>query len=302
MGVKVEDHAIALGIGELDPFRLRELRAEIRGEPVPTPASKGVEEGLPARPPVLCAGCGHRGVFYALNKLKATVTGDIGCYTLGMSKPLEAMDTCVCMGASIGDAHGFEKAGHRGRVAAVIGDSTFFHSGITGLLNIVYNRGASTVIVLDNRSTAMTGHQEHPGTGLTLMGEETRQISVEQIARGVGVERVRTVDPYDLEELERVLTKELDAPEPSVVVASHPCLIGARTAVYRQFAIDIAACRACRACLKLGCPAIELGDPDPDRPKRRKVKINRVLCAGCGMCCQVCKHGAVREVALESAG
>ncbi len=166
MGVKVEDHA---------------TQAAHRGaEPLPAQAAPGgdrrragaghrqqrsVAEGLPARPPVLCAGCGHRGVFYALNKLKATVTGDIGCYSLGMFKPLDAMDTIVCMGASIGNAHGFEKAGDKRRVAAVLGDSTFFHSGITGLLNIVYNRGASTVIVLDNRTTAMTGHQDHPGTG-----------------------------------------------------------------------------------------------------------------------------------------
>jgi indolepyruvate ferredoxin oxidoreductase alpha subunit len=296
MGVKVEDHTTRLSIGELNPFRLGQLRAEITGEPAPAITSREVGEGLPARPPVLCAGCGHRGVFYALNKLKVTVTGDIGCYTLAMSKPLEAMDSCICMGASIGDAHGFEKAGHKGRVAAVIGDSTFFHSGITGLLNIVYNRGASTVIVLDNRTTAMTGHQDHPGTGRTLMGEEAKEVSVEQVARGVGVKRVRTVDSYDLEEVERILAEELDAPEPSVVVAQRPCIIGARKTVTRQFCVDADACRACRACLKLGCPAIELGDPLPDRPKMRRVKINRVLCAGCGMCCQVCQHGAIAEV------
>jgi indolepyruvate ferredoxin oxidoreductase alpha subunit len=301
MGVKVEDHAAKLNIGELNPLRLRQLRAEVTGEPAPTIVSRGAGEGLPARPPVLCAGCGHRGVFYALNKLKVTVTGDIGCYTLAMSKPLEAMDSCVCMGASIGDAHGFEKAGHKGRVAAVIGDSTFFHSGITGLLNIVYNRGASTVIVLDNRTTAMTGHQDHPGTGRTLMGEKATEVSVEQVARGVGVKRVRTVDSYHLEEVERVLAEELDAPEPSVVVAQRPCIIGARRAVTRQFSANADACRACRACLKLGCPAIELGDPLPDRPKMRRVKINRVLCTGCGMCCQVCQHGAIAEVELERA-
>jgi indolepyruvate ferredoxin oxidoreductase alpha subunit len=205
------------------------------------------------------------------------------------------------MGASIGDAHGFEKAGHRGRVAAVIGDSTFFHSGITGLLNIVYNRGTSTVIVLDNRTTAMTGHQDHPGTGRTLMGQATQEISIEQVARGVGVERVRTVQSYDLDDVERVLAEELDAPEPSVVVARQPCLISARAAIRRQFAVGAEACRACRACLRLGCPAIELGDPLPGKPKQRRVKINRVLCAGCGMCCQVCTHGAISEVVLETA-
>ena len=300
MGVKVEEHATKLNVGELSPMRLKQLRAEITGEPAPAIPSRGVGEGLPARPPVLCAGCGHRGVFYALSKLEATVTGDIGCYTLAMSKPLDAMDSCICMGASIGDAHGFEKAGHKGRVAAVIGDSTFFHSGITGLLNIVYNRGASTVIVLDNRTTAMTGHQDHPGTGRTLMGEETREVSVEQIARGVGVERVRTVDAYDLEAVERVLAEELDAPEPSVVVARQPCVIGARRAVQRQFVVEADACRACRACLRLGCPAIELGDPIPGKSRSRRARINRLLCVGCGMCCQVCKHGAISEVALEA--
>jgi len=300
MGVRVEEHATSFSIGESSPSRLKQLRAEITGEPAPVMVSSRAGEGLPARPPVLCAGCGHRGVFYALSKLKATVTGDIGCYTLAMSRPLEAMDSCICMGASIGDAHGFEKAGHKGRVAAVIGDSTFFHSGITGLLNIVYNRGASTVIVLDNRTTAMTGHQDHPGTGRTLMGQATQEISIEQVARGVGVERVRTVQSYDLDEVERVLAEELDSPEPSVVVAKQPCLISARVAIRRQFAVGADACRACRACLRLGCPAIELGDPLPGKPKLRRVKINRVLCAGCGMCCQVCKHGAITEVALET--
>jgi indolepyruvate ferredoxin oxidoreductase alpha subunit len=301
MGITVEDHAVGLHIGELSPSRLGQLRAEILGQPAPIIVGRGGGEGLPARPPVLCAGCGHRGVFYVLNKLKVTVTGDIGCYTLAMLKPLEAMDSCICMGASIGDAHGFEKAGHRGRVAAVIGDSTFFHSGITGLLNIVYNRGTSTVIVLDNRTTAMTGHQDHPGTGRTLMGQATQEISIEQVARGVGVERVRTVQSYDLDEVERVLAEELDAPEPSVVVARQPCLISARAAIRRQFAVGAEACRACRACLRLGCPAIELGDPLPGKPKQRRVKINRVLCAGCGMCCQVCTHGAISEVVLETA-
>lgn len=299
LGVRVEEHAVKLHIGELSPFRLRQLRAEIYREPAPAVPSKGVAEGLPARPPVLCAGCSHRGVFYALNRLKATVTGDIGCYTLGMFKPLEAMDSCVCMGASIGNAMGFEKAGASQRVAAVIGDSTFFHSGLTGLLNVVYNRAASTIIVLDNRTTAMTGHQDHPGTGRTLMGEPAREITIEQVARGLGVERVRVIDPYDLAETERVLAEELDAPEPSVVVAQHVCITGARLGTARQFTVDFAACRGCRLCLKLGCPALELGEADPAKPKLRKVRINPMLCAGCGMCAQVCQHGAIAEVAPD---
>ena len=296
MGLKVRSHKVPLNIGELNPFRLRQLRAEIHGDAAPRVRSRGASGGLPSRPPVLCAGCGHRSVFYALNRLKATVTGDIGCYSLGAFKPLDAMDTIVCMGASIGNAFGLEKAGYQGRVAAVIGDSTFFHSGITGLLNIVYNRGASTVIVLDNRTTAMTGHQDHPGTGRTLMGEPTKEITVEQIARGVGVERVHVVDCYDLAEVERVLAEELDSPEPSVVVATRPCVTGARLVVERHFEIDFAACRGCRACLKLGCPALELGDADPAKPRLRKVRINPVLCAGCGMCSQVCVYYAVKGV------
>ncbi|HEY3298358.1 MAG TPA: indolepyruvate ferredoxin oxidoreductase subunit alpha [Armatimonadota bacterium] len=299
LGIKVQDKDEGLHIGELNPVRLKKLRAEIMGEPVPVIATKGAAEGLPARPPVLCAGCGHRSVFYALNRLKATVTGDIGCYSLGMFKPLDAMDTVVCMGASVGKALGMEKAGYPGKVAAVLGDSTFFHSGMTGLLDIVYNRGVSTVIVLDNRITAMTGHQDNPGTGRTLMGESTKEISIEQIAKGLGVERVRVIDCYDMEEVQRVLEEELNAPEPSVVVAKKPCALYTKLAGKRQFAIDFDKCKGCRACLKIGCPALELGDADPEKPKIRKVQINPVLCAGCGMCLQVCKYGAISEVVSE---
>lgn len=299
MGIKVDDHATKLNIGEHNIERMKQLRAEILGEPAPVIVSKGVGEGLPMRPPVLCAGCGHRAVFYALNRLKASVTGDIGCYALGLMKPLDAMDTCVCMGASIGNSFGFEKAGHKGRVAAILGDSTFFHSGMTGLLNIVYNGGASTVIILDNRSTAMTGHQDNPGTGRTLMGKPAKEVSIEQVCRGLGVERVRTVGCYDMTELENVLKEELDAPEPSVVVARQPCLVAMRHMAHRQFQADSELCKGCRACLRLGCPAMEEGDPDPKNPRLRTVRMNPVLCAGCGMCFQVCKHGAIQEIKLE---
>jgi indolepyruvate ferredoxin oxidoreductase, alpha subunit len=296
MGVEVKDYAIKLNIGELNPLRLRQLWADIYKKPMQTITSRGVGDGLPARPPVLCAGCGHRAVFRAFNRLKATVTGDIGCYSLGMFKPLDAMDTIVCMGASIGNAFGFEKAGYDSPVVAILGDSTFFHSGITGLLNVVYNRGVSTVIVLDNRTTAMTGHQQHPGTGRTLMGDETKEITVEQVARGVGVDRVRVIDCYDVAEVERVLKEELDAREPSLVVAKRPCIIGSKIEVTRQFAIDSEACKSCGICIKLGCPALELGGADAKNPNLRKPKINPVLCAGCSMCVQVCKSDAIREV------
>lgn len=298
-GVIVKNHNTKLNIGELSPQRLQMLKAEIENTPYIPPPSKGVSDNLPSRPPVLCAGCGHRTVFYVLNKLKATVTGDIGCYSLGMFKPLQAMDTIVCMGASIGNAHGFQKAGYKNRIAAVLGDSTFFHSGITGMLDIVYNKGASTVIVLDNRITAMTGHQDNPGTGKTLMGESTKEITIEQIAKGIGVERVRTVDCYNMDEVENILREELDSLEPSIVVARRPCVIGAKIRAIRQYDIDFDKCRGCRACLKLGCPSLELGDSAPDKPNIRKVKINPVLCIGCGICSQICKFDAIKEVRLE---
>lgn len=293
MGIKVERAALSLRIGELSPDRLERLAAEVEGRPPLTPAQ--AIGNLPARPPVLCPGCAHRGVFYALNRLKALVTGDIGCYSLGAFKPLDAMDTIVCMGASIGNAHGLEKAGQTGRVAAVIGDSTFFHSGITGLLNVVYNKGRSTTIVLDNRTTAMTGHQDHPGTGRTLMGAETTETAIEDVARGVGVKRVVVVDPYDLDMTYNVLKEELDAPEPSVVVSKRECILHCKTRPTAQYEIDPQLCKACGVCLRLGCPAIELGDPDPDNPKKRKARINSVLCVGCGMCVQLCKFGAIAE-------
>ena len=293
MGIAVEHPETSLRIGELNPDRLQELASEVYGSAQaakPAPA-----DGLPARPPVLCPGCSHRGVFYALNRLKALVTGDIGCYSLGTFAPLSAMDTIVCMGASVGNAHGLEKAHQEGRIAAVLGDSTFFHSGITGLLNIVYNRGASTVVVLDNRITAMTGHQDNPGTGKTLMGKETAAVRIEDIAAGLGVKRVRTVDPYDLEETYNVLKEELDSDEPSVVVSKRPCILGARIKTVRQFSVDADKCKACGACLKLGCPAIEVTDATPENPKLRKARVNPVLCVGCGMCAQVCKFGAMKE-------
>jgi len=298
MGLHVEQPKTSLRIGELTPDRLKRFAAEIEGrqpQTVPQPV-----KDLPARPPVLCPGCAHRSVFYALNRLKATVLGDIGCYSLGAFQPLYAMDSIVCMGASIGNAHGMEKAGYESkRIAAVIGDSTFFHSGITGLLNTVYNKGTSTVIVLDNRTTAMTGHQEHPGTGRTLKGEETVEARVEDVARGVGVNHVVPIDPYDLDNTYNVLRQELDRAEPSVVVSRRECALRCRKVAACKFVVRDDLCRACGACLRLGCPAIETGDVDPSDPRKRKVRINSVLCAGCGMCVQVCKFGAIQKVAEE---
>lgn len=297
MGIKVESTRTSLRIGELNPDRLEQLSCEVTGElcSVPKPAPI---EGLPARPPVLCPGCSHRGVFYALNRLKALVTGDIGCYSLGAFAPLSAMDTIVCMGAAIGNAHGLEKAGQEGRVAAVMGDSTFFHSGITGLLNVVYNKGASTIIVLDNRTTAMTGHQDHPGTGRTLMGEETVETKVEDVARGLGVKRVVVVDPYDLDTTFNVLKEELDTDETSVVVSKRECVLGAKIKVTKQYEVVHDDCKVCGVCLKLGCPAIEVAEVDSETRKPKKVRINKVLCVGCGMCMQVCKFNGIKETVL----
>ncbi len=294
-GIHVEDHVTSFSIGELNPFRLRTLRAEIYGELPPEKPNKGVADGLPARPPVLCAGCGHRSIFQALHKLKATVTGDIGCYSLGIFKPLDSMDTIVCMGASIGNAFGFEKAGYEKRIAAVIGDSTFFHSGITGLLDMIYNGATGTVIVLDNRTTAMTGHQDHPGTGYTLMGAPAQEVSVEQVVRGLGVERVRVIDSYNIGDVESVLKEELDTHELSVIVAKMPCVVAIKHVAEAPFEVFDELCKGCGVCLMIGCPAMEIGEPVPGKPKLRKVKVNPLMCAGCSMCSQVCKFDAISK-------
>ncbi len=295
-GVAVTEVKTELRMMELNPMRLTALRHELLGD-VAMPVVQPAPEGLPNRPPVLCAGCGHRSVFYTLAKLKVTVMGDIGCYTLGAFAPLNAMDTTVCMGACIGNVFGMQKAGHTGRIAAVLGDSTFFHSGLTGLLDVVYNKGTITTVVLDNRTTGMTGHQDNPGTGRTLMGEETAVADIAAICRALGVKRVCEVDAYDMAALERVLKEELDAPEASVVVVKRPCVIASKmpvgTTVYQT---DEAKCVACGACFRLGCPAIIRGAPADAAGKRFKRAIEPSMCAGCDMCRQVCKFDAIHKV------
>ncbi len=240
---------------------------------------------VPARPPVLCAGCPHRGVFYVLSKLKLNVLGDIGCYTLGAVPPLGSMDAVVCMGASIGMAIGFDKAdpeAHRHSVA-VIGDSTFIHSGITGLIDAVYNKSHITVVILDNRTTGMTGHQNHPATGKTIKNEPTYELDLAEVCRAVGVGSVRTVDPYDLPALEGALKAALSEEEVSVVIAKRPCVLLAKR-LYKGFSVNDK-CKNCRACMKLGCPAIVKGE--------RGVSIDVSLCTECGLCRSVCKFGAI---------
>ncbi len=297
-GIPVRSYSTELHMMELNVDRLRELRRELLGNEAPdagrdaAPTPSADVPPLPSRPPTLCAGCGHRGVFYALAKLKATVTGDIGCYTLGVAPPLSSMDTTICMGASIGAAFGMRKAGFKGRLAAVIGDSTFFHSGMTGLLDVVYNKGAVTVVVLDNRITGMTGHQQNPGSGKTLLGEPTVQTSIAEVARALGVKRVREIDVYDLKQVESTLAEELDCGEPSVVVAYGSCVIAAKKAVGAiPHAVDPDKCRACGACFKLGCPAIVRG---AEKSAGRFVsKIEPAACIGCDVCAQVCPFQAI---------
>lgn len=293
-GVKVESYTTELAMMEQNVDRLRALRAEILGEEL-APIAKPELPALPVRPPVLCAGCSHRTVFYSLAKLKATVSGDIGCYTLGCVPPLSAMDTTICMGASIGAAFGMQKAGLKNRVAAVIGDSTFFHSGITGLIDVVYNKGAVTVVVLDNRITGMTGHQQNPGSGKTLLGEETVQVSIAEVARAVGVKRVREVDAYNQKEVEEALAEELDIPEPSVIVVYGSCVIAAKRNVNAiPYKVDPDKCMACGSCFKLGCPAIIRGEA---KGKLFKAQIDPAVCIGCDVCAQLCKFGAISSTA-----
>lgn len=245
---------------------------------------------VPVRPPVMCAGCPHRGLFYCLSKNKITVSGDIGCYTLGASAPLSAMDTTICMGASISALHGFNKA--RGEEAekstvAVIGDSTFMHSGMTGLVNIAYNSTNSTVIILDNSITGMTGHQQNPTTGKNLKGDPAAAVNLEELCKAIGIKRVRVVDPYNLAETEAAIKEELAAPEASVIISRRPCAL--LKYVKHKPALKVVSdkCKGCKMCLKLGCPAISVRDG--------KAVIDHTQCVGCGICTEVCKFGAIED-------
>ena len=249
-----------------------------------------IEADIPARPPVLCPGCPHRGVFYLLKKLGLYVSGDIGCYTLGAVPPLGAMDTTLCMGASISALHGYNKVlgtDSAKRSIAVIGDSTFMHSGMTGLVNITYNQGISTVMILDNSITGMTGHQDNPCTGKTLKGEKVYGILPENICRAAGIapEHIRIVDPFNLEETERVIREELEAPVPSVIIARRPCALLKYVKRGEPLVVNTAKCVGCKACMKIGCPAISVVD--------KKARIDATLCTGCNLCRQLCRPGAI---------
>lgn len=283
MGLAVQGKDLFPVMGELSATLIRH---KLRG--IPQDSLQEQSMGLPVRPPVMCPGCPHRGMFYVLRKLKLTVSGDIGCYTLGALAPMEAMDVCVCMGASVSGAHGMEKA--RGRdfarhTVAVIGDSTFIHSGITGLIDIVYNKGNSTVIILDNSITGMTGHQHNPATGFTIKGEPTRQVDLVKLVQAVGVDRVRVVDPFDLKAFEEAVIEETVADEPSVIITQRPCALLKQVKFPGPLAIDSARCKRCKMCLKIGCPAIV--------DKGESVEINTALCVGCQLCIKLCHFGAI---------
>ena len=246
-----------------------------------------LDAAIPPRPPVMCAGCPHRGLFYTLAKNKVTALGDIGCYTLGAVPPLGALDTTICMGASISGMHGFTKAGGgEGRkVVAVIGDSTFMHSGMTGLVNMAYNESCGTVIIVDNSITGMTGHQQNPTTGFNLKGDPATKIDLETLCRAVGIRRVRVVDPYDLAQCDEAIKEETAIDEPSVIISRRPCALLKYVKHNKPIIADSDKCVGCKACMKIGCPAISIVD--------KKAKIDNTLCTGCGVCAQLCKLDAL---------
>lgn len=289
MGIKAAGKDILPVTGEYSAGLIREkvLGAE---------AYKGIcfDEQVPARPPVMCPGCPHRGMFHVLKKLKLNVSGDIGCYTLGALSPTESMDTCVCMGASIGMAHGMEKAKGREfgkKTVAILGDSTFIHSGITGLIDIVYNKGNSTVIILDNSITGMTGHQHNPTTGFTIKGEPTRQVDLVMLAKSVGIERVRVADPFDIKEFEKIVKEETQAEEPSVIISQRPCILLKNVKYEGVQRIREDKCKKCKLCLTVGCPAIV--------DKVDGIEINTALCVGCRLCSKVCTFNAIEKAGEE---
>lgn len=262
---------------------------------LPGKAFVASDADIPVRPPVMCAGCPHRGIFYTLAKNKITVLGDIGCYTLGSAQPLNAIDSVLCMGASVSGIHGYNtarKTESEGKTVAVIGDSTFIHSGITGLINIAYNASNSTVIILDNSITGMTGHQENPTTGKNIKGDPATKIDLETLCHACGIKRVRVIDPYCLDECEKVIKEELSVAEPSVIISRRPCVLLKYVKPKTPLSVDAEKCRSCKKCMKLGCPAIRMKDG--------KAAIDQTLCIGCGVCSQLCAFGALAGKETEA--
>ena len=284
MGLEVEGKEMFSNIGEFS----QNMVAEAFGKEVAEFDS--IETVVPMRPPVMCAGCPHRGMYYVLSKNKITVLGDIGCYTLGAQAPLSALDSTLCMGASVSGLHGFNKAGGKeteGKSVCVIGDSTFMHSGVTGLINIAYNASNSTVIILDNSITGMTGHQQNPTTGYSIKGDPAAKIDLETLCKAVGINRVRVVDPYNLAECEQAVKEELAAEEPSVIISRRPCVLLKSVKLNPPVKVDRDKCKSCKMCMKLGCPAISMHGG--------KAEIDQTLCVGCGVCEQLCKFDAICE-------
>ena len=295
----IETHVREMGLAcrgkELFP-PLGEFSQNLVAEKLGVQKSEGnaLQENLPGRPPVMCAGCPHRGLFYTLAKNKCTVLGDIGCYTLGAAPPLSAIEMTLCMGASISATHGFNKAlgkESEAKTVAVIGDSTFMHSGMTGLANIAYNQTNSTVIIADNSITGMTGHQQNPTTGYNIKGEPAGKIDLEALCKAMGIERVRVVDPYNLKECDEVLKEELAASEASVIISRRPCALLKSVKHNAPLAVCTDRCVGCKSCMRIGCPAISMKDG--------KARVDETLCVGCGICTQLCPADAFASTGKE---
>jgi indolepyruvate ferredoxin oxidoreductase alpha subunit len=296
LGIATEGKSIFPITGEFNPGVVREcaISAGLLPQSMCAPVVEVDVGDLPARPPVLCPGCAHRGAFYELHKLKVPVNGDIGCYSLGFAPPLSAQHTLGCMGAGISVAHGAVKGGSPEHHVAVIGDSTFFHSGIPALLNVVYNRSPVVTIILDNRTTAMTGHQENPGTGRTLQGADAPMIALEPLVRALGVRHVRTLDAFAMDDIEKTLKEYLTLDEPSVVIARQPCaLLPEGRKRWMPLATLADACNGCTLCFRLGCPAILKSTELDEHTQRPKALIDPVLCTGCEVCAEICPRDAI---------
>lgn len=282
LGIKCKGKEIFTNLGE---FSQNYVAEKLNGE---VHSGIKLEESIPGRPPVMCAGCPHRGLFYTLKKNNLTVISDIGCYSLGAMAPLKAADSTVCMGASISGVHGFLKASNGSRdnkTVAVIGESTFIHSGITGLVNVAYNESNSTCIILDNSITGMTGHQQNPTTGYNLKGDPCTKVDLETLCRGVGIKQVRVIDPYNLEECDRVIKEEMENALPSVIISRRPCALLKYVKHPGPIQVDATKCVGCKSCMQIGCPAISVIN--------NKATIDQTLCVGCGVCSQLCKLNAI---------